>query len=136
MNQNGVDGLLAGTLLNFPGFDGGQSNRDCTILNCTASENSLNGFELNNVFAANNNFLLKDNIALANGSNGFVYGPPPALLTSAFISNYASRNGSLNYEITGGVIQLQALHLSTGLYTSVSGDPRLTSLTNIEAVTP
>lgn len=100
------------------------------MINSAAKENLI-GFRLDS--GSNVNFFLEGNVALNNLGSGFFH--QPAVLTSAYLSNYARDNGT-NYSIAGGIIQLHTLDLSTGVYANTSGDPRLTKLTNIQAVRP
>lgn len=101
-----------------------------SVINCSVKE-GVNGFVLDTT--SNNNFLFEGNVALNNAGVGFYHAP--ATLTSTYLSNFARDNGT-NYFINGGIIQLHTLDLSTGVYANTSGDPRLTKLTNIQAVRP
>lgn len=119
MDGNSHSGLVAGIEFPFTSLNPNQINKNCSILNCSANDNGLHGFELSDI-GTNRNFLLQNNIALGNGGFGFLHSP--AVLTSRYLGNYASENRKGGFSITGGSIQLFSLD-ATGFYTSVSGDP-------------
>lgn len=134
-NKNGTDGFFAGPVTtNTP------TNSEITILHSLAKENGLNGFEVSGI-GTNDDFLIEGNIAMKNGSGGFVDASSIAIYTrtTRYISNYSAFHIHAaipldrNYQITNGAIQLFSLD-PFGVYANVSGTNTLTSLTNIELI--
>lgn len=105
-------------------------NADTTIVDCSAKENLVNGFELNGIFATNYNCLLQSNVALTNGGIGFL--DTSVSLTSRYLSNFSKGNAILPYSFADGAIQIFSLD-KFGNYVHFSGDAvHFSELVNIQ----
>jgi parallel beta helix pectate lyase-like protein len=110
---------------------------DCSIIKCSAKENFI-GFRINgSVNNLNQNFLLKDNIAIGNLEFGFH--DLSTTMTSRYLGNFASNSVNFSFpEIAptpaSNPIQIFFLN-SMGVYTHLSGDPaHFSALTNISQI--
>lgn len=126
-NNNSHNGIVLGLVL--PPFDENPVTDDVSIIGCTANNNGSIGYKVT-AEGVTTNCLIQDCIALDNDSIGFFHGNTP--LTCRYLGNYAKDNAGINYDISGGAIQLFTLD-NLGNYTHVSGDPvHFSSLINID----
>ena len=129
MNGNSTNGVeILGT---YGGLD------PLAILECTAMNNGGIGFDINaSTVMAAGTCLMQNCLAMSNTNYGFV--SSPGLLQTVFIGNVAQNNGngttSNNYSIFGGIIGLYELSRATGLMTNISGQPTISSWTNMSVV--
>ncbi len=127
-DANSRSGIYAGVVY-APG-DAHPLNQDNSIINCSAKNNLVNGFELS-ITGSNDNFLIEESVALANTGVGFLH--ENTTLTTRYFGNYAKGNGT-DYSINGGAIQLFSLDVN-GTYTHVTGDPNhFSALVNVEGI--
>jgi len=127
-DKNSHVGVFAGLISAL--VDPAPENFDCSIINCSAKENGTHGFQLD--ATTNDNFLLQDNVAMKNLGYGFLHSP--AVLTSRYLGNYASKNVTGDYSIVGGIIQIFTLNAS-GVYAIDTGDAtHFSSLINIRTI--